>query len=391
MALVVLGLLRDFTQDRDVDELLHILTVPDLGIQRHDEDKNQERNKHADDDSHQHILNHVGRHRIGPDPRLVHDGGIALDGRLADQEFLALTEERQVQFLLDALDPGDVVNIQLPAGDGTHLVVRPLPHGLHGLQTLAQGADISGQKLVQVALEGALLQVHVLHDRVVGRTGLLVLVQLEDQFVEAGDRAADVLILDIDGEREKAVRGIGIRELHQVLRMGDLRHDAFRFLRGFDARGNVVLAVVLQVQDLVVPLEGRDLGLLGTQLGVQLRDTGVDIIRGLLDDRLFLVDGILVIHGDHLVQDVRRPLGICILKREVHNPVARGVARDRHPGPVVLRHIHDVAVADHDGLVIIEVPQRPGRTDDDPAETRAERIVQAAPEGIAFADLHGHG
>ena len=48
----------------------------------------------------------------------------------------------------------------------------------------AQGADVGGEQLVQVALEGALLQVHVPDNRVVRGTGLLVFVQFQDQLID---------------------------------------------------------------------------------------------------------------------------------------------------------------------------------------------------------------
>ena len=113
--------------------------------------------------------------------------------------------------------------------------------------------------------------------------------------------------------------------------MGDLGLDALHLLGGLDAGGDVGLPVFLHLQQLVVPLEGSDLRFLHAEFGIQLGDPVVDVFRGLPDDLLFLVDGGLVVHGDHLVQDIGRPLRRRIVQGQVHDAF-----RGRVPGHIDL-------------------------------------------------------
>ena len=360
-ALVVLRLGGNLTQDRNIRVFLHILAVPHLGVEHQDQEEDDERDKHAQQNAQQDIPVDVRSYRQRIHPRLVDDARIALQGRLADQKLLALTQERQIQFLLDTLHPGQVVDIELAARYLPHLFIGPLAHSLHGLHLLAKGADVGGKQLVQVALEGALLQLHIPDNRVVRGTGFLILVKLQNQFVEVRNGLANVLILDVDSHREQPVLRIRVGELHQVLCMGDLRHQALHFLGGLDARVQVGLAIVLQIEYLVIPLESCNLGFLASKFRIQLRDTGIDVIGSLPDNLLLLVDSTFVIDSDHLIQDIRRPLGVGVLKGEIHNTIGRAIAIHLHLVPIILGHIHDALAIHHDRRIVVKVPEGPGR------------------------------
>jgi hypothetical protein len=60
-------------------------------------------------------------------------------------------------------------------------------------------------------------------------------------------------------------------------------------------------------------------GFLHTEFGIQLGDSGIDIIGGLPDNLLFLFDRALIVDCDHLVENVGRPLRGCVVQRQIHN------------------------------------------------------------------------
>ena len=378
LPLVAFLLGGNFAEDGDVRVGLHVLAEADLGVEDSLKSENQERNQQAEENTHEDALFGIRGNRCGIYPGPVHYASVALDGGLADEKFLALAEEGQVQFLLDALHAGDVVNVELPARNLAHLLVGTLAHSLHGPDLLLDGANVGSQELVQVALESTQFRLQVPNDRIIGGTGLLVLVQLEDQLIELRNRGFDVLVLDIDCDREQAVLGIRVRELHQVLRMGNLRLQPLHLFRGFDTGREIGLTVLLQVQDLVVPLEVRDLRLFGAQFAVQLRNPGIDVFRSLLDDVLLLLDRVVIIDGNHLVDDVCRPLWVRIPEGEIHDTVRLAVPLHLHAVPVHVGHIHDVPVGDHDRVIIVQFPEGPGGMHDDAAIVRGEGVVQTA-------------
>ena len=278
MPFIILLLHRNLAENRKIDVFLHVLAITNLGVQRQNENEEEERYQKTDEHAHQHIPYHIRRNRAGIDSGLVDDACIAFNGWLTDQKFFPATQKSQIKLLFDSLYAGNIIEVQLPSRDLPDLVTSPLAGRLHGLQFLSQGTDIGGEELVQIALERTLLQMHILNHRIIRRAGFLILVQFKDQIIESGYGPLDILVIDIDGEREQPVLGIGIRNLHQILSMRNLRHDAFCLLGRLDTCGNIILTVVFKIQDLVIPLEARDLGLLGPQFGIQLRNTGIDII-----------------------------------------------------------------------------------------------------------------
>ena len=380
---------RDFAQDRDVHIALHVLAVADLGVQQAAQQEDGDGDQQADQQAQHHVLAGVGRDRTAVDAGLVDHLGVAFDGRLADQVFLPLAQQGEIELLLDGLDAGQVVDVELAAGDLADLVGSCPAGRFDAAHLLAQGADVGHQELVEVALEGSLLQLHVLHDRVVGRAGLLVFVEFEDQVVESGDRGLDVFVFDVDGDREELVLRVGVGQLHQILGVGDLGARALHLFVGLDAGRDIGLSVIIQVDDLVLALEGGDLGLFRSQLVVQLGDTVVDEVGRLLDDLRLLVDRPFVVDTDHLVQDVRRADRRCVVEREIDDPVGGAVARHVDFVAVGLRNRIDVAVRHVDRVVIVQLPQRPGRVDDDAAVTGGDRIPEASADRVIFADLDG--
>ena len=180
--------------------------------------------------------------------------------------------------------------------------------------------------------------------------------------------------------------------------MGNLRVDPVDLLLRLDALAQVGLAVVIEVQDLMLALEACDLGFLGAEVPVQLGDAGVDVVGRLLDDFLLLLDGVVVIDGDHLVQDVSRPLRGRIVERKVDDTVGGTVPVHAHLVAVRLGHAVDVAVPDDDRIVVEQLAKGPSGSHGDTAETGGNRVAEMAGHGLELADLddkagilaHGH-
>ena len=143
---------------------------------------------------------------------------------------------------------GEVINIKLSAGNLTNPLIGTIPDFLNTPYFLTDRTDIGGEQLIQVALKRRLFQAHILDNGIIGGTGFLVLVQFQYQFIEPGNRGLDVLVFNIDGHREKLIIRIGIGEFHQILSVGNLSLESFDLLRGFNALGEICLAVVLQVE-----------------------------------------------------------------------------------------------------------------------------------------------
>ena len=135
------------------------------------------------------------------------------------------------------------------------------------------------------------------------------------------DRALDMIVINIHRNREQLVLGIGSNEPLKILGVGNLRIDSLNLLLRLYTLVQVGLSVVIQIKDLVLTLETRDLRFLRAEIPVQLSDTIIDEIRSLADDFLLLLDRILIVNGNHLIQDVRRTLRRCVMKREVDDAI----------------------------------------------------------------------
>ena len=244
---------------------------------------------------------------------------------MADEKFLAFAQEGKIELFLDSLYARKIVDVKLTGRNLAHLVGGLLIRDSRAAHPLGNRRNIRSQKLIQVALERRLFQLHVPHDGVVGGSGLFVLIEFKDEFVESCDSTADILVRDIDGRREKLVFGIGDSELLQVLSMGDFSLQAFHLLSGLDALGHVRLTVILNAEKLIVLLERCNLRLLRTELRIQLGYAGVDIFGCLLDDVLFLLYGILVINSYNLVEDIGGSLRRSVPEGQIDDTVRSAV------------------------------------------------------------------
>ena len=122
------------------------------------------------------------------------------------------------------------------------------------------------------------------------------------------NRTLDMIIIDIDRNREQLVLRVGSSEIKEVLRMRDLGIQPLHFLLRLDALVQIRPAVIIKIQNLILTFETGDLRLLGTQVSIQLSYTVINEIGSLTDNLLLLLNRILVVDGNHLIQDISRTL-----------------------------------------------------------------------------------
>ena len=170
--------------------------------------------------------------------------------------------------------------------------------------------------------------------------------------------------------------------------MGDFCAEAFHLFRSLDALGHIGLAVVLEVQQLVVLLERRYLRFLCAEFGVELGDSGIYVIGCLLNDVPLLDDGVLVVDRDHFVKDVSSPFGGCVLEREIDNTVGSAVALDGHPAAVRCGYIIDIQVTYGNRVIVEQLPQGPCRVNGNAAKTGGDRISEMSRNRFEFSDCN---
>ena len=264
IAVILLVLGGNLTQHRDIGICLHILAETNFGVQQATKEEYQYREKQTDQDAQEHVLLRIRRNRDGVDASLVDNLGISYQGRLADEQFLTATQQVHIQLFLDTLDTGNIVNVELTGRDLTNLVRGNLAEGLHTADPLLDGTDVRHQQLTQIALERGHLQLHIPDNRVVRRTGLPVFVHLQDQLVELADRTLDMVVIDVHRHREQFVLRIGRDEFQKILGMGNLGIEPLHLFLALDALVQVGPAIIIQVQNLILALEARNLRFLGT-------------------------------------------------------------------------------------------------------------------------------
>ena len=365
---------RDIAQERHIRRLLHVDAVVDRGVHQVLQHEENDGYGKANQDADERRTLLVRRNRFAVGIGIVDHLTRGLQLGAGHQQLLALGEELEIQFLLDALHTFHRVQLQLCDRNALDLRVGDVALAVGGFDAILQTIQVGLKKRDDARMKvGLLAQQLLCHGVVDGTVGLVFLNLHKVLVILVDDRRC--LCRDIHHANRNHLVDVVFREIEQIAHHVGLLVELLGFFRQGGTGGHIGLSEALRVDDVVALLEvDRDLFVF-LDVRHQEVDAVVDELLRIVEHALLVFDGFPVVDIHQGIQHVggarRRSVG----HRKTQDGVLVVVALDTDACTVGRGHRRNRTMHDHNGGVG-EVGITPSGFHDDLAHRRNHRVVE---------------
>ena len=306
------------SDDGNVDHFLNVVAGVDAVVQRIVPEQgveNQRRQQQAQQQPHHHDARRNGRYGRRTARCAFDDFGIGLgDGKLKRILF-TLVEQVKIQLLFDFLLAGNLGNGLLLRRDGNnasrgHALLRAGLSLLH-----LEGVDVIRQAAHDVALHRGQLVAQVDHHRILAARGRCNLLIAEHHLVVLGYLALHPRVGDSGIAGDK----VGARHLAYIVVDISCQCHLHTHLGGITGRAHHVGGIGIDGAAGSVHLQGGHLAVNTAQVFRQSLHTVGDKGLGAAGHQVLIIDGVLVVAGNHGVEHIDTLLVIVTAQGQLHH------------------------------------------------------------------------